>query len=65
MNNIESFTEKVFQYIVTQYGKNTLSKIKSDNHKILVNKLLESALNQNDTIEHASNKIIAMLRMNP
>lgn len=53
MNNIGSF------------GENILSKIKSDNHQILVTKLIESSLNQNYTTENASNKIIAMLRMNP
>lgn len=65
MNQVESFGNDIYQYILNQYGKTMLSRIKASKHKTVVSKLIESACNQNDSIEHASNKIIAMLRMNP
>lgn len=64
MNSVDSFADKIFDYIRNQYGKNVLSMIKSDANKTKVSKLIESASNQNDEIAHAANKIIAMLRMN-
>ena len=65
MSATDVFADQIFQYIVNQYGKNTLNKVKADKHKALLNKLIDSASHQNDTVEHAANKIIAMLRMNP
>lgn len=65
MNKIESFETEIFQYILNQYGKSTLHKIQSDKNKSVVAKLVQSASNQNDSIAHAANKLIAMLRMNP
>lgn len=65
MNNLESFTNKIFQYIDNEYGNHILMKTKEDRHKSIIKKIIESACNQNDTIEHAANKVVAMLRINP
>lgn len=65
MNQIESFGDKIFRYILNHYGNQTLSKVRSEQNKSVVTKVVQSACNQNDTIEHAANKVIAMLRMNP
>lgn len=62
---IESFRDQVFQYILHTYGNNTLTQIQSDKNKNIVVKIMTSACNQNYTIEHTANKIVAMLRMNP
>ncbi len=58
-------SKEIFNYIKKEYGKNVLAKVQSDEHKTVVSKLLKSAESQGDNIEHAGNKIIAMLRMNP
>jgi hypothetical protein len=65
MSQVESFGNDIYQHILNQYGKTMLSRIQASKHKTLVSKLIDSASNQNDTVEHAANKIIAMLRMNP
>jgi hypothetical protein len=65
MSQVESFGNDIYQHILHQYGKTMLSRIQASKHKTLVSKLIDSASNQNDTVEHAANKIIAMLRMNP
>lgn len=62
---VDVFAEKIFSYILNQYGKQSLNAVQSISNKIVVDKLLESSQKQNDSIEHAANKIIAMLRMNP
>lgn len=65
MSATDMFADQIFQYIVNQYGKNALNTVKADKNKALLTKLIDSASNQNDTVEHAANKIIAILRMNP
>ena len=65
MSQVESFGDDIYQYILNQYGKTMLSKIQASKHKTVVSKLIESACNQNDSIEHAANKIVAMLRIHP
>ena len=65
MNKIEFFESEIFQYILGQYGKSTVQKIKSDKNKSIVTKVVESACKQNDSIEHAANKVVAMLRIHP
>jgi hypothetical protein len=62
---VDTFAEKIFSYIHKQYGKNSLNTVQSASNKIAVDKLIESSKKQNDTVEHAANKIVAMLRMNP
>lgn len=61
----DKFVNDIFSYIRNQYSKNVLKTVQSDKHKSVVSKLLESASRQNDDVEHAANKIIAMLRLNP
>jgi len=61
----DKFADDIFTYIRNQYGKNVLKTVQSDKNKSVVSKLLESAANQHDDVEHAANKIIAMLRLNP
>lgn len=60
-----TFHDQIFDYIRNQYGKVVLKNVQSDQNKSVVSKLIDSSSKQNDTVEHASNKIIAMLRMNP
>lgn len=62
---VDPFADKIFSYILNQYGKNSLNAVQSVSNKTVVDKLLESSKKQNDTIEHAANKVVAMLRMNP
>lgn len=61
----QTFGDKVFAFILNEYGKDILDKIRSETNKSIVSKITRSSLNQNDTVEHTGNKIIAMLRMNP
>jgi Cu2+-containing amine oxidase len=61
----ENFSQQVFSYINRQYGQNILSKVQSANNQHIVNKLLDVSVNQKDTVDHAANKVIAMLRINP
>lgn len=65
MNTVDSFADQIFSYIKRQYGEQTLSNVKSTKHNSIVTKLIESSAINNSNIEHAANKIIAMLRMNP
>jgi len=58
-------SKEIFNYIEKQYGKKVLNKVQSNDNKSVVSKLLESATKQGDNTEHAGNKIIAMLRLNP
>ena len=62
---VDSFSGKIFDYIRNQYGKNVLKMVQSDKNKSVVSKLVELAARQHDDVEHAANKIIAMLRLNP
>lgn len=59
------FVDSVFDYIRNEYGKNILKIVQSDKNQSVVSRVLRSAENQNDNIEHAANKLIAMLRINP
>lgn len=65
MSRVESFGDQIFQYILNRYGTQTLSKIQSEKNKSIVTKVVQSSCNQNDSVEHAANKVVAMLRMNP
>lgn len=65
MTAIVSFSNSVFDYINTQYGKDILSIVKSEKNKSVVNKLIESSIRQDNDVVHAANKIVAMLRVNP
>lgn len=60
-----TFSDQVFTYIMSEYGKQTLKNVQTDKNKSVVIKVLNSSSRQNDTVEHTGNKIIAMLRMNP
>jgi hypothetical protein len=61
----DNFGNQVFDFVYKQYGKQMVENIKLDRNKNTVNKLIESSSRKNDSIEHAGNKIIAMLRLNP
>jgi hypothetical protein len=65
MTVAESFSDKVYDYIRNQYGKNTLKFVQADNHKTTVSKFLDTAEKNNHDIDRTANKIIAMLRVNP
>lgn len=65
MTATNNFSNQVFDFVYRQYGKQMVENIKLDHNKNVVNKLIESASKRNDPVEHASNKIIAMLRLNP
>jgi hypothetical protein len=65
VNTTSSFIDQVFEYINTQYGKNTLKTVQINNNKSVVDKIVTSSIRQEDSIEHTANKIIAMLRINP
>lgn len=56
---------KVYNYIINQYGENSLNIVQSDTHKSMVIKFIDIAKRENHDIERVSNKIIAMLRINP
>lgn len=57
------FSNQIYNYISKQYDKKILSAVRSEKNKHIVHKLVESSQRQNDNIEHAANKIIAMLRL--
>lgn len=59
------FINKVYTYILNQYGKNSLNIVQSNNSKSIVMKLIDMGQSENHDIERVSNKIIAMLRINP
>lgn len=59
------FAKKIYSYIGSEYGKKVLKNVQSAEHKSVVEKILTSSEKQEDTIQHAGNKIIAMLRLNP
>jgi hypothetical protein len=61
----DNFGNQVFDFVYKQYGKQMVENIKLDRNKNTVNRLIESSSKRNDSIEHAGNKIIAMLRLNP
>jgi hypothetical protein len=61
----DSFAKQVFSYIDNQYGNSVLKQVQSDTNKTTVARLLGSSINQKDTVDHAANKVIAMLRINP
>jgi len=61
---VDAFSSKVFNYIRNEYGSATLKKVQLKKNNNVVSKVLESALRQEDTIDHAGNKVIAMLRLN-
>lgn len=65
MTTTANFSDSVFDYINTQYGKNTLTTVKSEKNRSTVDRLIESSSNQENDVAHAANKIIAMLRINP
>lgn len=44
MTAVASFSNSVFDYINTQYGKDILSIVKSEKNKTVVNKLIESSI---------------------
>lgn len=59
-----TFSDRVFDYIRNEYGELVFQKVNSTNNRSVVSKLLSSSERQNDDIEHAGNKIVAMLRAN-
>lgn len=66
MNTTEqTFSDRVFGFIEKEYGQNVVKNVRLDRHKSVVNRLISSSSQKNDSIEHTGNKIIAMLRMNP
>lgn len=61
----DTFTSQIFNYIRNEYGGSVLKKVQLKKNETVTSKLLESSSRQNDDVEHAANKIIAMLRLNP
>jgi tRNA isopentenyl-2-thiomethyl-A-37 hydroxylase MiaE len=65
MNATMSFSDQIFNFILTQYGKSVLEKIKQETNRTVVNRLVSSSSQENYSVERAANKIVAMLRLNP
>jgi tRNA isopentenyl-2-thiomethyl-A-37 hydroxylase MiaE len=65
MNATMSFSDQIFNFILNQYGKSVLEKIKQETNRTVVNRLVSSSSQENYSVERAANKIVAMLRLNP
>jgi regulator of sirC expression with transglutaminase-like and TPR domain len=63
--SLEIFTNSVYEYVQTTYSEVMLNVIKSEHNVTVVSNVLRSAYSQSDSVEHAANKIIAMLKLNP
>jgi|TARA_B100001094_G_C18056545_1_gene732783 hypothetical protein len=60
-----NFTYEVFAFIENTYGKNVLRKVKNKDNNTVVDNILADSLTKEYDVEKTSNKIIAMLRLNP
>lgn len=65
MNATMSFSDQIFNFILNQYGKSVLEKVKAESNKSVVNRLVSSSSAENYSVERTANKIVAMLRLNP
>ena len=61
---VDTFSSQVFNYIRNEYGSAILKKVQLKKNQNVVSKVLESSVRQEDTVDHAGNKVIAMLRLN-
>lgn len=59
------FADNILKYISKVYGQSIENSVKSKKHEDVFQRIVVSSEKQNQTVEHAANKIIAMLRMNP
>lgn len=59
------FADNILKYISKVYGQSVENSVKSKKNEDVFQRIVVSSEKQNQTVEHAANKIIAMLRMNP
>lgn len=65
MNKEDKYSEEIYKYILTQYGKIVLKKVQSDKYKSIISKMLKTGRESRDSIEHIAKKIITMIKSMP
>lgn len=65
MNKEDKYSEEVYKYILTQYGKIVLKKVQSDKYKSIISKILKTGRESRDGTERVVKKIITMIKSMP
>ena len=62
MNKEDKYSEEVYKYILSQYGKIVLKKVQSDKYKSIISKMLKTGRESRDGTERIAKKIITMIK---
>ena len=65
METVVDFTSQVFAFIENTYGKGVIKKVKLKKNNDVVERILADSISREYDIVQTSNKLIAMLRLNP
>jgi hypothetical protein len=65
MNKEDKYSEEVYKYILTQYGKIVLKKVQSDKYKSIISKMLKTGMESRNGTERIAKKIITMVKSMP